>query len=533
MRVVRFRTLKFRPRIATTMRPHGKWGDLLICIIPVSWCANIISNSNFILRMIEWQAEAGLFTIRIRGKQWYWVYKFELKSFTDILSAPKNIGRNNWRVYTPGDMQVANDYLHIMQLRSQNKWIKKYWTKYLGDSKTQNYHMLSAQEQLRYNFNKNLEQIHIDRILHSSSLYINNYRENTNVLNDDDISDNLILLKNSSEANYYIRAWNKKVLWQELSLFKQKKLTSHNVINDFTKNISRKTTKYTNIFDERIDQVLNSSSLKDFFLFPIKNSSIKNKAIFYGYNDFANISRWLKRSQGTAAPLRILKLPITNETTDLFEVRFTNPESTVYQKPTPHTTFLTMKQKRYARKKVIFPRKIMVRDELGKPTKRVKMSGKLMLYNNELFLENYGDATKQYKFFKKNKKRYENTSVLLSRRMLRTRRTLVLPAHVNLTAITNSYDVIHSWFIPGLGLKMDCIPGRSTHHTFYIDNVGFYYGQCAEICGRYHHHMPIRICALPFEHFLVWWHTFGLPKLISTYPKKRYERYYASRKYVW
>ena len=62
---------------------------------------------------------------------------------------------------------------------------------------------------------------------------------------------------------------------------------------------------------------------------------------------------------------------------------------------------------------------------------------------------------------------------------------------------------MHSWFIPGLGLKFDCIPGRATHHTFYIDNVGFYYGQCAEICGRYHHHMPIKICALPFEHFII------------------------------
>jgi len=51
---------------------------------------------------------------------------------------------------------------------------------------------------------------------------------------------------------------------------------------------------------------------------------------------------------------------------------------------------------------------------------------------------------------------------------------------------------------------MDCVPGRSTHHTFYVDNAGFYYGQCAEICGRYHHHMPIRVCALPFEHFLIW-----------------------------
>jgi hypothetical protein len=103
-----------------------------------------------------------------------------------------------------------------------------------------------------------------------------------------------------------------------------------------------------------------------------------------------------------------------------------------------------MKQKRYARKKVIFPRTVFYKDEMGKKTSKVKFSGKLMLYNNEIFQENYGDATKQYRMFRKNKKRYENTSVLLSRRMLRTRRTLVLPAHVNLTAITNSYDVIHS-----------------------------------------------------------------------------------------
>jgi heme/copper-type cytochrome/quinol oxidase subunit 2 len=202
--------------------------------------------------------------------------------------------------------------------------------------------------------------------------------------------------------------------------------------------------------------------------------------------------------------VRILRLPVNDSGNgDLFDVRFYKTESTIHQKPTPHTTFLTMKQKRYARKKVILPRTIFYKDESGKKTNKVKFSGRLLLANNEIFKENYADATKQYRMFRKNKKRYENTSVLLSRRMLRTRRTLVLPAHVNLTAITNSYDVIHSWFIPGLGLKMDAIPGRATHHTFYIDNVGFYYGQCAEICGRYHHHMPIRICALPFEHFLV------------------------------
>lgn len=65
------------------------------------------------------------------------------------------------------------------------------------------------------------------------------------------------------------------------------------------------------------------------------------------------------------------------------------------------------------------------------------------------------------------------------------------------------------------------MPGRATHHTMYIDNVGLYYGQCAEVCGRYHHHMPIRVCALPFEHFLVWWHTFALPKFLFPVDKNK------------
>jgi len=150
LRFVRFRTLKFRPRLATTLKPHGKWGDLIVGIIPVSWCANILSNASFLLRMIEWQSEGSLFTVRIRGKQWYWVYKFEVKTFVDILTAPKNIGRNKWCIYTPGDMQSSNDYIHIIQLRLQNRWVKKYWNKYFAtESREDNFHLASADEKLR------------------------------------------------------------------------------------------------------------------------------------------------------------------------------------------------------------------------------------------------------------------------------------------------------------------------------------------------------------------------------------------------
>lgn len=527
LRVLRFRTLKFKPKIATTQRPHGKWGDLLICVIPVSWCSNILSNSTFILRMIEWQAETGLFTVRIRGKQWYWIYKFELKSFTDIITVPKNIGRNKWSIYTPGDLQTANDYLHMLQLRSQNKWVKKYWNKYLLETgKTQNFHLVSPQEQLKYNFKKNIDKINVSSAIETNSLFINN--QQIGLDSGTFTNDTNIYLKDSSNLNFFLRNKNKKANWEDFNSQSIFETNLFKIINNTVEQLSQ-----TDSFElNRSKDVFLYENTNTFLFSQFKKNS-KDDSIFYKYNDFPNISRWLKRSQGTPNPVRLLKLPIDDNINEIISLRFYESESTVHHKPTPHTTFLTMKQKRYARKKAIFPRTVMVKDDLGKKTNKVKFSGKLALLNNESFNDNYADATKQYRFFRKNKKKSENTSVLLSKRMLRTRRTLVLPAHVNITAITNSYDVIHSWFIPGLGLKMDCIPGRATHHTFYIDNVGFYYGQCAEICGRYHHHMPIRICALPFEHFLVWWHSFGLPKLISTRSKKRFETYYANRKYVW
>jgi len=170
LRVLRFRTLKFRPRIATTYRPHGKWGDLIVCLIPISWCANIISNSNFILRMIEWQSESSIFTVRIRGKQWYWIYKFDLKTITDILTTPKNIGRNKWQIVTPGDIQVADDYNHLLQLRAQNKWVQKFWTKeLLRNTKTQKFHSFQVEDLLAFNFYQNYKKIKNFEAMHEKN----------------------------------------------------------------------------------------------------------------------------------------------------------------------------------------------------------------------------------------------------------------------------------------------------------------------------------------------------------------------------
>ena len=46
------------------------------------------------MRMIEWQTESSLFTVRIRGRQWYWVYKIELKDLIRATATAKNIGHD-------------------------------------------------------------------------------------------------------------------------------------------------------------------------------------------------------------------------------------------------------------------------------------------------------------------------------------------------------------------------------------------------------------------------------------------------------
>jgi len=225
-------------------------------------------------------------------------------------------------------------------------------------------------------------------------------------------------------------------------------------------------------------------------------------AKFVQHPDYDDETRIIRMNFGKTAPLRIIKQPYSDiyfndkKNFELFRFRFNMQQPTLGEKPIRPTTYLTFKQKRYTLKNNISNQPF--KNDNG------EFSTNPFLKNKNIIEENISNPTKQYKLLKKAKNRAEKFNVRNWNRLLRSRRVLVLPAHVNITVITNSFDIVHSWHIPGLGLKMDCLPGRATHHTLYIDNVGFYYGQCAEICGRYHHHMPIRICALPFEHFLLW-----------------------------
>jgi len=538
-RIVRYGTLKMRPKMSTSFRPHGKWGDFLAAIIPAIWCLNILVNSNFILRLIEWQNESSLFTVRVRARQWYWVYKFELKNFTDILSTPKNIGYNRWCINTFGDLQVAEDYLYVLQLRSQNKWVKGYWADVLQKSgEIKQNHIVAPQEQLRLEISNQFKlNTDLDK---TSNLVITELTDNFNGsfgnLNSQIMSSkNNFYLFNDNLIDFNNKLKLKKSLWEIKDNFDE---ISFNLLhsNALDLNQSFFNINYLNYSFKKYSMTV--KNLYSSLLIGLKSQNNLNM-----YSDYIESSRFLKRTQGINLPLRLVKYPFGLDNTydtnynsgnlNLFNLNFNDTENSLKHKTVPHSSYFSIKQKRYTKKKNILSITKYLKDSEGNKTRKVRYSGKPILLNNSIFEQNSEDPIILYRLLKKNKKRSDLIPVNLARRILRTKRTLVLPAHVNITLITNSFDIVHSWFIPGLGIKIDCVPGRSTHHTFYIDNVGFYYGQCAEICGRYHHHMPIRVCALPFEHFLVWWYNFGLPRLLFTTSQKRFESYYAFRKYVW
>jgi cytochrome c oxidase subunit 2 len=81
---------------------------------------------------------------------------------------------------------------------------------------------------------------------------------------------------------------------------------------------------------------------------------------------------------------------------------------------------------------------------------------------------------------------------------------LILPAGRPIKLIITGADVIHSFAVPSLWVKMDAVPGRLNEKSFTIEKPGVYYGQCSELCGARHGFMPIAIEALPPAQFDQW-----------------------------
>lgn len=79
---------------------------------------------------------------------------------------------------------------------------------------------------------------------------------------------------------------------------------------------------------------------------------------------------------------------------------------------------------------------------------------------------------------------------------------LVLPTSTNILFLVTSADVLHSWAVPSLGIKVDAVPGRLNYLPSLTSYSGVYYGQCSEICGSNHRFIPIVLEFVPIRNFL-------------------------------
>nr|YP_011009647.1 cytochrome c oxidase subunit II [Hygia lativentris]WPV77639.1 cytochrome c oxidase subunit II [Hygia lativentris] len=89
-------------------------------------------------------------------------------------------------------------------------------------------------------------------------------------------------------------------------------------------------------------------------------------------------------------------------------------------------------------------------------------------------------------------------------RLLDVDNRVILPMNTQIRVLVTAADVLHSWTVPSLGIKIDAIPGRLNQGSFNINRPGLMFGQCSEICGANHSFMPIVIESVPTNMFIKW-----------------------------
>lgn len=89
-------------------------------------------------------------------------------------------------------------------------------------------------------------------------------------------------------------------------------------------------------------------------------------------------------------------------------------------------------------------------------------------------------------------------------RLLDVDNRIVIPLNSQIRILITATDVIHSWTIPSLGVKIDATPGRLNQIRFNTNRSGLFFGQCSEICGANHRFIPIVIERISTNNFLKW-----------------------------
>nr|QDI93468.1 cytochrome c oxidase subunit II [Pygovepres vaccinicola] len=135
-------------------------------------------------------------------------------------------------------------------------------------------------------------------------------------------------------------------------------------------------------------------------------------------------------------------------------------------------------------------------DEINNPLMTIKAIGHQWYWSYE-----YSDMKNiEMESYMKPSNSLENNEF----RLIDVDNRIILPMNSNIRILVTSSDVIHSWTIPSLGVKIDGTPGRLNQGTLNMNRPGLLYGQCSEICGANHSFMPIVVESISMNQFMNW-----------------------------
>ena len=130
-------------------------------------------------------------------------------------------------------------------------------------------------------------------------------------------------------------------------------------------------------------------------------------------------------------------------------------------------------------------------EELTNPKITIKAIGRQWYWHYE-----YSDYDKSFNF-----DAYILPDADSNIRLLDVTNEIIIPNKTQIRLLTTATDVLHSWTIPTLGIKLDACPGRLNQTAILTKREGLFYGQCSEICGINHGFMPIALRSVDWMSF--------------------------------
>nr|QBM08824.1 cytochrome c oxidase subunit II [Magicicada cassinii] len=147
---------------------------------------------------------------------------------------------------------------------------------------------------------------------------------------------------------------------------------------------------------------------------------------------------------------------------------------------------------------IAFPslRLLYLLDEINSPLMTLKIIGHQWYWTYE-----YSDFLNiEFDSYMKS----QNEMLISEFRLLEVDNRTILPFSTQIRLLVSSFDVIHSWAMPSMSIKVDAVPGRLNQAGMLINRPGMSFGQCSEICGANHSFMPIVIESIDMNCFINW-----------------------------